>query len=283
MREVAAQLPPAWVTRPVHVDYGIDLEVEPFETGHSRGDLLMLQVKGTDKALRTDAPWPFSMPVNGLKYALRFVVPVLLVVQPVARGRPGRFLWLQEYVSVVLDPTKPSWRTRKTVTVKIPAHNALASNLPRLLHIAAAPRRTEDLGQLARLAHEVGHHYARWTMLGREDDLRVVRALLDEVVGLDSLFGDSGWAWGRSIRVLPIEPAIRKVNMLLDGHEIDVNELPGVNVQYLRSADDPQQVLRNLLQADLELLGNQLSAIVATAFDRKLKQTLWLTSGDHDF
>jgi hypothetical protein len=124
MRIVARVLPPAWVARTISSDYGVDLEVEPFQKGTSLGDLLLFQVKGTERNFPAGKPWRFSMKSKGIVYAERFIVPVILIICPV-RAEPDqfRFLWLQDYVSVVLDEEKPNWRLQGSVTLEIPVRN----------------------------------------------------------------------------------------------------------------------------------------------------------------
>lgn len=282
LREVRMHLPAAWVARNVESDYGIDLEVEPFIAGNSRGDLLLLQVKGTDSDLGAD-PWPFQMKVSGLVYAERFLVPVLLIVQPVGRNAMARFLWMQEYIRTVLDAEKPKWRNQQSVRLWLPTGNEFVSDEKRLLFIAGAPRRAEAFGQLARLAHEMAVSYSRWLMLRDAASLAVVRDQLAEVLALDALFGDSTWSWGQSMRFFHLEPAMRRFEMLLGEREVGGDLVPGLNEEYARDVEDRDELIRDIVRSELRLLPEQLGAMVSIGFDHSLGRTLWVTSGSHDF
>lgn len=57
-----------------------------------------------------------------------FIAPVLLIVCPVENMNNSiYYLWLQEYIKVVLDYEKPEWRNNKhTVRVSIPSENKKA-------------------------------------------------------------------------------------------------------------------------------------------------------------
>lgn len=200
MRKVPRALPAAWVERRLGADYGVDLEVEPFHAGRSLGDLLLLQVKGVDRDLPADEPWNFAMRTKGIVYAERFVVPVLLAVCPVnATTDSFRFLWLQEYASVVLDDTNPEWRSQGSVTLTLPARNTMPddANKQRLLYIAAHPRRQRDLARLAHLAHEYKFEASGWFEEQDPNQLQRMNHLLQAALQLDSLFGPYGWPWSR--------------------------------------------------------------------------------------
>ena len=85
-RIIPNALPSAWEYRETTGrDYGIDMTVELFEKGSPTGNSLLLQIKGTENLITgRDETIVFDMPVNTLKYSELFVVPVLLIICPIA-------------------------------------------------------------------------------------------------------------------------------------------------------------------------------------------------------
>ena len=131
-------------------DYGIDLMIELFEEcgenkhGHtlydSSGHLCYLQIKGTDIQLKaTEDNIHYSLSKDSLKYIEKFSTPFILVrVSTSPKSKKIYFVWLQRYVSDVLDIENPDWRTSKTKScvIKIPMHNTLPESFEKIERIA---------------------------------------------------------------------------------------------------------------------------------------------------
>ena len=110
-KRLASCIPNAWVDRlEKPSDYGIDDEVEIFADGRSTGLVLLLQRKGFDESPPGENvdEIAFDLNVRTAHYAELFAVPVLLCLVPVA-GNVDCFyyLWLQEYIGVVLASIHP--------------------------------------------------------------------------------------------------------------------------------------------------------------------------------
>jgi hypothetical protein len=58
-------------------DYGIDLQLERFDSDDATGDFIFVQVKGTDKAFKENVQLS-GFPVDTVNYALMFDVPFFL-------------------------------------------------------------------------------------------------------------------------------------------------------------------------------------------------------------
>jgi hypothetical protein len=151
-------LPRGWEHRePGGRDYGIDMQVELFAGGKSTGEMLLFQIKGTTKEIDDNHPIPFDLPVKTLKYAEMFVVPFICVLCPV-NTEPHRayFVWLQEYIKVVLDFENLTWRENtKSVRVSFLPENRLPNAAGKLELVAGEPQRIRDWTQVGRLHHEL--------------------------------------------------------------------------------------------------------------------------------
>nr|WP_310307477.1 DUF4365 domain-containing protein [Saccharothrix longispora] len=288
MRQVPNLLPSEWVERRVTNDYGVDLEVEMFREGRTEGSLLLLQVKGVQTTPRHDETWRFRMAVNGLEYAEMFTIPVILVVNPTAEDvNHFRFLWLQQYINVVLDHDQPNWRSQKTVTVKLPPENTFPTprNISRWRHIARAPKRTRQLGLLAFHAHEFQIYAERFQLDDRNlDHLKELDLILDSVFALDTLFGADGWHWSRLLAATSLEEPRKIIKKILAGETIKASDLGG---GYANASSAIGIDVEWLIDAGVHSLifsvGNQLSSLVATANNYHLPRLNWLAHGDHDF
>ena len=273
-------------------DYGIDLVVECFDEGEPTGAYLLFQLKGTDhlppeqdvKSISFDAE------VKHLRRAERFVTPILLIWCPVqAEPRRFWFLWLQEYIRVVLNNSKPEWREQGTIRLFIPNTNVISlkdeAGLSRLRHIANHPRRLEQFGQLARLTHEAPFVW---------DDPARLALLFEEVLKLDAIFGDSDWTWSKYQRQV-VEKGLLSCEIALQGIDptddqlratgwILSDETEGTRV------DEPPRVCDlswedrwNYLASGARHCARLLLNMVAVYFDDSLRHTLWICEEDHDF
>ncbi|MFD6681266.1 DUF4365 domain-containing protein [Micromonospora parva] len=287
MREVPNLLPPSWVDRRLTSDYGVDIEVEPFNAGRSSGGLLLLQVKGVDRDLSESEPWRFPMKTNGLRYAELFVVPVLLVVRPVKRTNIGfRYIWLQEYIAVVLDEERPNWREQGSVTLHLPVDNHMPDprNERRLLHISDHPKRMHEIAELARLAYEYQFYASGWDE-GYIDLERLAKMdkFLDEALKLESLFGSNGWGWSRmlaSLHMLPARPLIKK---LLAGEEILASDIQGERIYWETAHFKKEWLLEALIHFKITSVGGKMLSIVAGANNVELRRMNWQRGDGHWF
>ena len=82
---VPMALPKEWEFREkTGRDYGIDLEVEIFENQKGTGQVLMFQIKGTEKTIEfKEGILAFDVPTKTLIYAEKFITPILLAVCPI--------------------------------------------------------------------------------------------------------------------------------------------------------------------------------------------------------
>ncbi len=100
-RQVPRVLPASWEHRELTGrDYGIDMSIELFKSGHATGSYLLFQIKGTKSDIENNInELKFDLPVRTLKYSELFISPLLLVICPVYIEPPVfYYLWLQEYI-----------------------------------------------------------------------------------------------------------------------------------------------------------------------------------------
>lgn len=180
-------------------DYGIDLLVECFGPGRQViGRQLLVQLKGDDSAElpQDENPISFSIETTHLARAELFSVPELLVWVPTGVSQPAAwYLWVQEYIEVVLDqdPSHAGWREQGSKTLHIPYANALhqqATATERLQSIAAVPRRERAMLRLVGIASEASWH--------RDDPSRLM-SLLQEALEVPEM-SDEDWPTGVFLR-----------------------------------------------------------------------------------
>lgn len=271
-------------------DYGIDLVVECFDAGEPSGLHLLLQVKGTDDPAPEDAgkSIPFDITVKRLARAERFVTPCLLVWCPVTvKPRRVWYVWIQEYVRVILDIDHPTWRQQETIRVHIPTDNVLDetsdAHLPRLRHIANHPRRVDQFGQLARLTHGA-------PFLG--DDSAKLKPLFEEALRLDAIYGDPAWQWSQLQRSV-VEKGLLACEIALGG--IDPSDEQLREIGWVLSADaqvpnGPPSIHELTVEQRWDMLAHAaqhcaqlLSNAVAVYFDYRLRNTMWKAVAEHEF
>ncbi|MEL7635524.1 hypothetical protein SPX_38340 [Sporomusa paucivorans] len=215
-RLVPQAFPASWEHRELTGrDYGIDMVVELFSSARPTGSFLSLQIKGTTHTIEEDvSELKFDVPVNTLRYSELFASPVLLVVCPIHDSRRRiYFLWLQEYIRVVLNFDNPEWRNNtETARVKIPMDNIVSEKTDKLRWIACHPIRNYEFIQLARLSsilHRAVHSYNEWDGFHSEciengalppsaeeekhAQLNKIINILDEITELKNIFGDTEW------------------------------------------------------------------------------------------
>ncbi|MBL8240144.1 MAG: DUF4365 domain-containing protein [Bryobacterales bacterium] len=139
-------LPSAWIVRAITKDYGIDAEVEIVDNEAVTGERIWIQLKARRRIPRH--VWTFTprVPMDPevtpdgtlsveyvqarletrlLKYALQCPFPLLLMEADLSTRQ---FYWLplRDDILVSLDKRDPLWRTKRTVSLKIPSWNELS-------------------------------------------------------------------------------------------------------------------------------------------------------------
>ena len=122
-------------------DFGIDKIVERFENGYATSEILLLQIKGTEKEIDTNNP-RFSLETKELQYAEMFTTPLILVYVSVTNHQQCYYVWLQEYIRVRLQFDNPTWRKQDTNTIYFPNDNILdlEKRTEHLEYIAKFPK-----------------------------------------------------------------------------------------------------------------------------------------------
>lgn len=122
-------------------DFGIDKIAERFENKFATGELLLLQIKGTQHIIDNSNP-RFSLDTKTLIYAEMFSTPFLLLYCSIAEPQKCYYLWLQEYIRVKLNRDNATWRKQATNTVYFPKDNILGSpkSDPHLRYISKFPK-----------------------------------------------------------------------------------------------------------------------------------------------
>ena len=249
-------------------DYGIDMIIEVFINGIPTGKMLSLQIKGTSLNIddSTDII-SYDIPVNTLRYSELFISPVILVICPINdKKNILYFLWLQEYIRVVLNYENPNWRLNKSkVRLHIPAENNILSNLEKLDWIANFPKRTFELCQLARICLDLEYNLSLF--LNQSSGITSTKSLIteilsgiDELLGLDSLFTDANWLHSQHIKEDIILPAREIAIRLLNNESID-----------------------ELTKHSILIRLHSLSIFYSSCSDYSYSRILWELEGAHNF
>lgn len=229
-RKVPLLFPKDWEHRELTGrDYGTDMIIEIFKNGYATGNSLSLQIKGTTKKINEEKYIDFDVPVRTLIYSEMFIVPVLLVVCNVNEDKYGfYYLWLQEYIKVVLNFEKPNWRkNKKTVRVKIPVNNFMPGDEEKLEFIADYPRRIYDWCQFARIIEDLRYRIDSFLSLEnlfpedfqcvedyneielkKNKDLQKIIQLITELIELKGIFENKNWESAQSVLKEFIIPAL---------------------------------------------------------------------------
>lgn len=281
-RIVPLLFPSSWEHREMTgIDYGIDMLIEIFQEGCATGNYLALQIKGTAKVLEHEEKISFDVPIQTLLYSELFATPVLLVLCPVNNEKKiFYYLWLQEYIKVILDNKNPKWRNNKsTVTVHIPKNNIMPGDEGKLLFISAYPKRLYEWCQYARICHELKLPLNRFNELSNyifeyeldEDSLNEYRKLinvqlkelikfLEEFLDLKTIFGIKEWNYPHTVLENNILPSLDAAKQLL-------------KVDLFNSRD----LIIKLLNC------SNISVMLSQYFDKNYSRALWEFEGSHDF
>lgn len=122
-------------------DFGIDKMVERFENGYATSEILLLQIKGTEKEIDAINP-RFSLKTKELQYAEMFTTPLILIYVSLTNCQQCYYVWLQEYIRVRLQSDNPMWRKQDTNTIYFPPKNIfdLEKSIDHLIYIAKFPK-----------------------------------------------------------------------------------------------------------------------------------------------
>ncbi|KUO59798.1 MAG: hypothetical protein APF84_07700 [Gracilibacter sp. BRH_c7a] len=242
-RRVPSAIPPAWEQRELTGrDYGIDMLIELFKDGNATGDLLSLQIKGTSKKIINEDKIIFDVPVRTLIYSEMFMVPVLLVLCPVkSEQNEFYYLWLQEYIKIVLNHENLNWRNNSSkVRVKIPVGNHMPGDEAKIEFISRFPKRIFDWCQYARICEDLKYSLESFfdfdklllqDYQGHSDnseinqyikgDLKKIICLLNEMIALEGIFKEKDWNYSLCLLKETILPALDAANELIENTSID--------------------------------------------------------------
>jgi hypothetical protein len=189
---VVARMPKPWLVRKIEKDFGLDLHVEVFDWAENEpgsadtlGEHFFVQVK-SQKALKTVTHTVRSRgnvakyvpdPQEGDAYDIEVVpcvlevgelmtveamghaVPVLLCVAAMDT-REVYYLCLNDYISKVLLPNQPDYRSQGTVTVHVPKWNVLDPDDEGIGYLWLLARRAKfysAFNTFAYQGHELGY------------------------------------------------------------------------------------------------------------------------------
>jgi hypothetical protein len=140
VRKIFTALSENWVIRDLSErDYGIDLMLEYFNDNNPTGQVVYFQCKGTKSTIEPSGNVvKFQMPKKTLLYAELFPEPFFLVYTSTNKDGPVYFVWLQKYISHVLDKSQQNWRTEttETININIPVVNRIGDNQEKLISIS---------------------------------------------------------------------------------------------------------------------------------------------------
>lgn len=121
------------------IDYGIDRIAERFEDEYATGEMILLQIKGTEKDIDPQNV-KFLFPVKTLIYSQLFAIPFLFVYCNINKPGVCYYIWLQEYIDVRLKHEKPTWKQQDKITLYFDSENILMNSENALSTIAKFPK-----------------------------------------------------------------------------------------------------------------------------------------------
>lgn len=211
---VPIALPRQWEFRDVTGrDYGIDMELEIFKEKNSTGQVLLLQIKGTEKDISfKDGLASIDIPTKTLIYSERFITPFILAVCPINHEKQiFYYIWIQEYIKSVLNFDIPGWRNNEyTTRIKLPVSNIMPGNEEHLSHIAHFPQRLFGACEVARILHNL-----RYTLGGepRPSDYQDAAEELKKVLNIPGYLSNQ-WKHGEYIQRQYLQPALLAAQFL---------------------------------------------------------------------
>lgn len=134
-------LPDEWVVREINPDYGLDLDIELFDSYSdgfiTLGEHLYVQVKGTESPIYKTFEFnrfrtrvlKFKLETAELNLVERMgsAVPVLLIVVDI-QSKAIYQICLNDYIKKILLVQNPLYKKQNTITINIPTSNILSKN-----------------------------------------------------------------------------------------------------------------------------------------------------------
>ncbi|MCA8256697.1 DUF4365 domain-containing protein [Burkholderia sp. AU31624] len=156
VRLVMSQLDENWLIRSLDErDYGIDLQLEYFDSDLPTGLVTFIQIKGTEESFENEES--FSLPVKTLLYAELFSAPFFLFRTSLT-DKLTRFAWLQKFSTTALPLTSPNWRYQESVEITLPADNDLVDNCEKFKNIVLDQRRQRMAIEFLRIEYALSLH-----------------------------------------------------------------------------------------------------------------------------
>lgn len=117
-----------WISRKQEEDYGIDLEFELQQDGELKGDLLKVQVKTVEEAIRRGGNVKVQLARKYLTYAASCRYPVILILVCL-RTKQAWYIWLQQWLLFRRIKADPLSTDQKNWTEWIPENQTVMSGL----------------------------------------------------------------------------------------------------------------------------------------------------------
>ena len=222
---VPIALPRQWEYREVTGrDYGIDMETEIFEENNTTGQILLFQIKGTEKKIIfKDGISSFDIPTKTLIYSERFITPFILAVCPIKNDKQiFYYIWLQEYINSVLNFDNPNWRNNKSTTrTCLLKKNVMPGNEVHLSFISHFPQRLYGACEVARILFKLRY------ILDGTPTILDIKVAAEDLQKLQSIPGflKSQWKHGEFIQTQYIQPAILAAQIIANQREATKEEL----------------------------------------------------------
>jgi hypothetical protein len=199
-------------------DYGVDMEIELFFGKNPSGQILILQIKGTEKEISfvNDLTY-FDIPTKTLIYSEHFVTPFLLVICPVNNDKPTfYYLWLQDYINTVLNIENPNWRLNKfNIRIFIPKDNKMPGNEQHLAFISHFPQRLYGVCEVSRILHNLMY---KLDGEPRPTDYLEVFKELRKITSISGFLSDQ-WKRGEFIHTQYLQPAILAAELIYSNRQ----------------------------------------------------------------
>lgn len=124
-------IPAEWVVRDQQPDYGLDLQVQPFENGEPTNLLFFVQVKGTDADTDTEAGIKIDFFSDRLQQYAGSPNPVMLVGFHAPSNRLF-YAWVHRVVETSSKEELQSWSHQRTVRLHL-KHNLTGNKIATVL------------------------------------------------------------------------------------------------------------------------------------------------------
>lgn len=268
-------------------DYGIDLEVEVFEDQKTTGQVLMFQIKGTEKPIDfKNGFFSFDLPTKTLIYSERFVTPILLAIcQTNSESYDFHYIWLQDYIKTVLDYENIDWKKNKSSTrVFIPEENIIPPRKDHLAFISHFPQRLYGACNVARILHNL-----QFQLDGDPNpcDYEAVVEQLQQILEMQG-FLSGQWKYGEFIRENYLQPALLAAQLISEHRTPTKDEiilLPSYSEKLIEEHPNwmtEEEMMFFLLKSQVSHGLNCLSFFYEET-NYSFKNMLWQTERLHNF